>query len=79
MDTGRRIGHLRKNSGVSRAEFAGAIGIDQSTVHYWELDKHAPRADLLAKALAYFGITAGQFWADDFPRSLPPHLNGGKR
>lgn len=24
-------------------------------------------------------VTAGQFWADDFPRSLPAHLKGGKR
>lgn len=79
MDTGRRISHLRRERGVSRADFAEALGIDQSTIHYWELDKHAPRADLMAKALAYFGLTAGQFWADDFPRSLPEHLKGGKR
>lgn len=74
MFPGHRIRHMRIQRGETQQEFAEALGVAQSTIAHWEGSSHAPSTEHLVRVLAYCGATAGQFWADDFPKSLPPHL-----
>ena len=39
----------RRRTGMSQYEVARRLGIDQSSVAYWETGKRAPRASLLVK------------------------------
>lgn len=41
--------NARKKSGMTQQELATALGIDQSTVSLWEIEKTHPRAKLLPK------------------------------
>lgn len=41
--------NARKRTGMSQNEVARRLGIDQSSVAYWETGRNIPRASLLVK------------------------------
>lgn len=41
--------NARKRTGMSQMEVARRLGIDQSSVAYWETGKNIPRASMLVK------------------------------
>lgn len=45
----------RKGAGLSQAQAAMQIGVDQSTVCLWETGKTSPRVALLAKISKIYG------------------------
>lgn len=47
----------RINAGLSQTEAARRLGVDQSTVSYWETGKKMPRASKLAKMADLYGCT----------------------
>jgi len=71
-----RVLHLRTAMGDTQEAFAARIGVAQPTVGRWESrENKGPPAMINVDAIVLAcGITRGQFWADDFPASLPPRL-----
>lgn len=67
MDTGTRIAHLRRQRGVSRRQFAEALGVNQSTVAYWERGETTPRQKHFGRLLTYFGLTLVEFYSMPLP------------
>ena len=41
--TPEEIISLRRRTGLNQVEFAGALGVRQATVSYWESGRHEPR------------------------------------
>lgn len=62
MDTGTRIAHLRQKRGVSRRELARALGVNQSTVAYWERGQTLPRRETFNALLVFFETTQEKFY-----------------
>lgn len=51
---------MRKRSGLTQAEVANRLGVDQTTVCKWENGKNLPRADLLPNIAELYGCTVGE-------------------
>lgn len=52
----------RINAGLSQTEAARRIGVDQSTVSYWESGKKMPRASKLARLADLYGCTVDELF-----------------
>ena len=50
------IREARRKRGLTQAELAEAIHVDQSTVSAWEAGKKIPRSDRLARLARVLGI-----------------------
>lgn len=55
----------RKNTGLTQKEVADQIGVDQTAVSFWENGKTLPRASLLPKIAALYGVTVDELLSDD--------------
>ena len=58
MTYGERLKELRTSKGVSQIEIAQAIGVDVSSISYWERDIYEPKANYVAKLARYFAVSA---------------------
>lgn len=47
----------RERAGMTQAEVARAVGVDQSAVSLWETGKTSPRAALLPQLARIYGCT----------------------
>ena len=63
----KTIRQLREEHGMSQAELARALGINQITVYKWERGDHEPRASQLRALAQAFGVSMDEI---DFP--VPP-------
>lgn len=54
----------RENVGMTQAEVAKAMGVDQSAVSFWETGKTAPRAGLLVKLAKLYGVTVDELLSE---------------
>lgn len=63
MDTGKRIAGLRHRRGISRRELARALGVNQSTIAYWERGQTLPRRATFNALLVFFGVTQARFFS----------------
>jgi transcriptional regulator with XRE-family HTH domain len=54
----------RKNIGLTQKEVADQIGVDQTAVSFWENGKTLPRASLLSKIAALYGVTVDELLSD---------------
>lgn len=48
---------MRKRAKLTQQEAAAKFGVDQSTIHAWEVGKWNPRTVLLCKIAAVYGCT----------------------
>ena len=55
-----RFSSAREKAGLTQAEVAKALGVDQSAVSLWETGKTAPRAALLPKLADLYGVTVDE-------------------
>ena len=55
----------RKNIGLTQKEVADQIGVAQTSVSFWENGKTLPRASLLSKIAALYGVTVDELLSDD--------------
>jgi len=60
MKFARIIKELREERHLSQEQLAHALGISQSAIAKWELDKTEPTASMLVALSKYFAITVGQ-------------------
>ena len=58
MTYGERLKELRIAKGVSQKEIANAIGVDVSSISYWERDIYEPKANYIAKMARFFAVSA---------------------
>ena len=54
----KRLKELRIAKGVSQKEIANAIGVDVSSISYWERDIYEPKANYIAKMARFFAVSA---------------------
>lgn len=67
-----RIAMLRVERGISRREFAEAIGVHYQTVGYLERGEYSPSLQLALRIAAYFGVPVEfVFSLEPFPRIGP--------
>lgn len=50
----------RKKSGMTQAEVAEAVRVNQTSVHFWEVGKTKPRASLLPVLAKLYGCTVDE-------------------
>lgn len=55
----------RKKCGMTQADLANAIGVDQATVSLWETGKTRPRANLLPELAKILGCTIDELLRGD--------------
>lgn len=53
-----RLRTYRENRKLSLRDLAKELGVDHSTLSYWETGKKAPRAGNKMKIANYFGVSA---------------------
>lgn len=53
---GERLASLRVKAGLSQAELAKLIGVQQQTVAFWELSDKPPRSDVLINLAKVLGV-----------------------
>lgn len=58
--TGQKIKEARLAANMTQAELAEAIGKSQETVHYYEINRHAPRLEPLRRIAQVLGLDPGQ-------------------
>ena len=58
MSLGKRLAHLRKQSGLSQQAFAQILGVSQATVAKHEKDVNAVTATMLLRYADYFHVSA---------------------
>lgn len=63
--------NARKQANLSQADVAKEVGVDQSTVCLWETGKTKPRASILPKIAALYGVTVDKLLADDDTKEVP--------
>ncbi|MCS7175654.1 helix-turn-helix domain-containing protein [Pseudothermotoga sp.] len=70
---GKKIRELRTKLGISQAELAKRLGVDQTTVSYYERDKRAITISMLYKIAGALGVDVKYFFSDDevIPIPLP--------
>lgn len=59
---GARVAHHRKQLGISQTELARRLGVDGSTISYWESGEKAPRVDSLGDVAKVLGITTAELF-----------------
>ena len=55
----------RKSTGLSQAEAARELGVDQSAVCLWETGKTLPRTALLPKLATLYGCSVDELLRED--------------
>jgi SOS-response transcriptional repressor LexA len=61
---GETIRKLRKMTGLSQKQLAAMLGVDQSTIAYWESGKNFPRHKYLERMAAIFGVSPAVFYVN---------------
>jgi transcriptional regulator with XRE-family HTH domain len=63
MDTfGERLKTLRKEKRLTQGQLAEKLGLDQSTISYYEKDKKAPELENLEKMALFFEVKIDDLW-----------------
>jgi SOS-response transcriptional repressor LexA len=65
MDVGKRIFDLRHEHNITARELGDVIGCSQSYISLLEHNKRRANVEILAKISARFGLTLGQFFAEE--------------
>lgn len=55
----------REKIGLSQREVAEKLGVDQSSVSFWETGKTAPRASTLVKLSGLYGCTVDELLLEE--------------
>ena len=55
----------RERAGLTQAEVAREMGVDQSAVSFWDCGATRPRAALLLKLAALYGVTVDELLKED--------------
>lgn len=55
----------RERVGMTQAEVAKAMGVDQSAVSFWETGRTAPRASLLVKLAGLYCCTVDELLKEE--------------
>jgi transcriptional regulator with XRE-family HTH domain len=50
---------------MTQAEVAKSVGVHQSSVSFWETGETKPRASLLVKLAALYGVTVDELLRED--------------
>jgi len=61
---GETIRKLRKVTGLSQKKLANLLGVDRSTVAFWESGRNHPRHKYLEKMATIFGVSPAVFYAN---------------
>lgn len=57
-----KLEQLRKDKGLSQAELAKELGVDQSTVCLWEKEKTFPRVEVAIRLAEALGCTLEEIY-----------------
>lgn len=52
-----RFAELREKAGLTQKQAAAALGVDQSSISFWETGANNPRVSMLPKIAALYGCT----------------------
>ena len=74
MTFGERLRQLRLKKGLTQAELAKIMGLGESTVSYYELDKREPDHSKIKEIAAFFNVSIGSLFADEDP-VISIHVN----
>jgi len=68
---GRKITKLRKEKGLTKAEFARRVGVKWVTVNDWEQGKYMPNSEKLAKIAEILETPLHELFVEDTPEPEP--------
>lgn len=68
---GQKIRQIRKERGLTQAELAQRIGVQQSDLCRMENGEYKVALDTLFRVLRVFGIAIGEFFQEDMPPATP--------
>ena len=66
---------LRKSKGLSQAELARIINVDQTAVSKWELGKSFPDMEIAIRVADYFGVSVDYLLGRDTQKEKPATIN----
>ncbi|MGH8017400.1 MAG: helix-turn-helix domain-containing protein [Opitutaceae bacterium] len=69
---GAQLAALRKARGLTQPQLAEALGLSVEMLNYYERRATNPSADFIAKAAAFFGVSADELLALDSRRARKP-------
>lgn len=61
---GARLSAFRRAAGLSQAELADAVGVQQQTIAFWELSDKPPRSDVIPKMAKILGVRVDELLGD---------------
>lgn len=67
MSIATTLATARIKAGITQTEAARRLGINQSTVSYWETGKKMPRASKLARLADLYGCTVDALYGREPP------------
>ena len=65
MDMGTRIADLRQKKGLTQAELAKRIGVNKSTIAFWEQGRGKPYPQNIQTLADFFGVTPAYLTVGD--------------
>lgn len=71
IPVGQKIRQLRKERGLTQAELAHRIGVQQSDLCRMENGEYKVALDTLFRVLGVFGVAIGEFFRDETPPATP--------
>lgn len=71
IPVGQKIRQLRKERGLTQAELAHRIGVQQSDLCRMENGEYKVALDTLFRVLGVFGVAIGEFFRDEAPLATP--------
>jgi transcriptional regulator with XRE-family HTH domain len=71
IPVGQKIRQLRKERGLTQAELAHRIGVQQSDLCRMENGEYKVALDTLFRVLGVFGMAIGEFFRDETPPATP--------
>lgn len=57
---GEKLSELRKSAGLSQYDLAGLIGVNQSTINFWEHSDKPPRSEILPKLAEVLEVSVAE-------------------
>lgn len=61
---GNRLKKLRQQKKLTQSQLAEAVGLDQSTISYYERGKKAPEIQTLDKIATFFNVSIDDLWSN---------------
>ena len=78
-DFGRKLTELRKQRGLTQAEFAAMLGVSQKTVNHYERRTTNPSLELIQRLAEFLEVSPAELVVSDDQKSQPRRQKPGPK